>query len=250
MPDEEVGSQWKSLVFVCAGAVKASVKIATFWTNGTESRQSLGVRNLLDKTYATPADHHLWAAEDWRYPGSFGAYLQPVWGIVDTSFKGPKGYVFTRAPSFYLPYASSWDLDDNGPDALAGPVAPYAVLRHVLKSAFKTFSSRKFNLPRYSGSDNAVLQNKWRNFSSNSDVESIIRLVWMDIMASIVVGINRYPPQLATMYDRRVTYEWRYAVPAILFLRLMDAAAYYGVSFGRLRLEANTKLETAVEQHQ
>lgn len=218
VPYEEVGSQWKSSVFVCPVAVKALIKTATFRVNGTESRQSLGVRSVLDKTYATPADHPLWAAEDWRYPGSFGSYLQPVWGIVDTSFEGTKGYNVTRAPSFYLPYAGSWVLKDTGPDALAGTVAPYAVLRYVLKSAFKKFSGLKSNLPRYSGSDNAVLQNKWRNFSSNSDVESIIRLIWTDMMASIVVGTNRNPPQLATVFDRRVTYDWRYAVPAILFL--------------------------------
>lgn len=218
LPYPEVGSRWKSSVLVCAGAVKASIKTIAFRINGTNSLESLQVQYIQDKTYDSALDYPLWAMEDWRYPGNWAAHLAPLWGIVESAYEGTKGYNFTRAPSIYLPNVDSLPQGLTGtyPDILAGATAPYTVLRDVLQNAFRENSAAKY--PRYSGSDTAGLRRKWHDLSSTSDFETIIRLVWTDVMSSITVGTNMRPSRLAAVYSRMVTYDWRYAVPAALFL--------------------------------
>ncbi|KAJ6439225.1 arylsulfotransferase protein [Purpureocillium lavendulum] len=238
---QEPGSKWKMPIYTCAGAVKATVKTVSFTTNGTVSLASLTVREVKDKQYKSPADYPLWAMEDWWHSGYEGAYAAPLWGIVDGSYQGTPGYNFSRAPSLYLPY-TYYDLTwkgNTGPlDMLAGPVAPYGILGQVLSDVFSDYALNK-NIPRYSGTDSGALRTKWRKLSQKpEDVETLLRLVWTDMMASATVGtvgttvggnksVRRSQETKATdgalsrrvtIFERSVTYDMRYAIPALLFL--------------------------------
>lgn len=242
---EEPGSRWKMPVYTCAGAVKASVKSVSFATNGTVSLESLSVRDVKEKQYKSPTDHPLWATEDWWFPGYEGAYAAPLWGIVNDSYEGTPGYNFTRAPSYYLPF-SYYDLTWKGMssplDMLAGPVAPYGIMGQVLTGIFSD-TSLNANIPRYSGVDTGALRTKWRALSRKpEDAEKLLRLVWTDMMASATVGtvgtsdtedattgqqsgqsvqpdaMAALFPRSVAVFERRVTYDMRYAIPALLFL--------------------------------
>ncbi|EFE31822.1 uncharacterized protein ARB_01421 [Trichophyton benhamiae CBS 112371] len=231
---KEAGSKWRKPIYTCAGAVKSSVKTVSFVMNGTASLESLSVKKIEDKKYSNPDDHPLWALEDWWHPGSEGAFTGPLWGIVDNSYKGTPGYNFTRAPSFYLPFSYySLTLSSfSGPlDNLAGATMPYGIMgKLLLNNFFDRFSDDYIS---YSGASNVGLGNKWRNLSKTADDASkLLRLIWTDIMASNTVGTNMRGsaslekratgdgPFTRTVraYERKVTYDLRFAIPAIFFL--------------------------------
>ncbi|EFR00032.1 hypothetical protein MGYG_03038 [Nannizzia gypsea CBS 118893] len=231
---KEAGSKWRKPIYICAGAVKSSVKTVSFVMNGTASLESLAVKNIKDKQYSNPDDHPLWALEDWWHPGSEGAFPGPLWGIVDDSYKETPGYNFTRAPSFYLPF-SYYTLtlsSFTGPrDNLAGVSMPYGIMGKLLTNDF--FSKFNDDYISYSGTSNVGLGNKWRNLSKTpDDASKLLRLIWTDIMTSNTVGTNMRGSALSgasvtgdgpftrtvRAYDRKVTYDLRFAIPAILFL--------------------------------
>ncbi|KAF2181144.1 hypothetical protein K469DRAFT_793113 [Zopfia rhizophila CBS 207.26] len=260
---QEAGSKWKTPIYVCAGAVKASIKTVSFATNGSASLESLVAREVKDKQYTDPADHPLWAIEDWWYPGSEGAHAAPLWGIVDGSYEGTAGYNFTRAPSLYLPYSYytlTWAADTGGPsDILAGPVAPYGILGQVLNNVF-TPALQALNFPRYRGTDSLVLQAKWSDLSRTQDgVQKLLCLVWTDIMASATVGTNSRgaTPRASaaesspaagstgsvTVYARRISYDMRYAIPAILLLAAWVMLLLVGFILGVIHRRLPTHLK-------
>ncbi|EGE00647.1 hypothetical protein TESG_07946 [Trichophyton tonsurans CBS 112818] len=231
---KEAGSKWRKSIYTCAGAVKSSVKTVSFVMNGTTSLESLSVKKIEDKKYSSPDDHPLWALEDWWHPGSEGAFTGPLWGIVENSYKGTPGYNFTQAPSFYLPF-SYYGLtlsSSTGPlDNLAGASMPYGVMGKLLLNNF--FSRFSDDYISYSGASNVGLGNKWRNLSKTADDASkLLRLIWTDVMASNTVGTNmRGSASLAKRatgdgpftrtvraYERKVTYDLRFAIPALFFL--------------------------------
>ncbi|EZF42907.1 hypothetical protein H112_03526 [Trichophyton rubrum D6] len=206
---------------------------ASFDNNGTLTVGNRTIKSAEDDLYCQD-DHPLWALEDWWHPGSEGAFTGPLWGIVDNSYKGTPGYNFTRAPSFYLPY-SYYSLtlsSSTGPlDNLAGASMPYGIMGKLLLNSF--FSRFSDDYISYSGASNVGLGNKWRNLSKTADDASkLLRLIWTDIMASNTVGTNMREstslekratgvgPFTRTVraYERKVTYDLRFAIPAIFFL--------------------------------
>lgn len=231
--EEETGSKWKLPLNVCAGSVKASIKSVSFAINGSDSATELGITKVRSKSYTDSASHPLWAFEDRRFPGYEGARMAPLWGLVDDSYEGTKGYNFSRRPDLYLPHTepiSTWG--SNAPrDSLAGTAAPLGVLSDLFSSAFNPYSERT---TQYRGSNNLVLRSKWSSLSSTSGgAELILRLVWTDIMASATVGTstrgipssfgdgeNRGNPGVVTIYQRKITYDMKYAIPAIILLAI------------------------------
>ncbi|KAM5492315.1 hypothetical protein McaMca56_007153 [Microsporum canis] len=233
---KEVGSKWSKPIYTCAAAAKSSVKTVSFVMNGTASLESLSVKKIEDKKYASPDNYPLWALEDWWHPGSEGAFAAPLWGIVDDSYENTPGYNFTRAPSFYLPYTYyTLTLSSiGGPrDNLAGASLPYGVIGKLLSNDF--FSRLNDDYVTYSGASNVALGNKWRELSNSAeDISKLLRLIWTDIMASNTVGTNMRGSVLmgdgttegavftrnVRVQERKVTYDLRFAIPAILFLAL------------------------------
>ncbi|KAJ6442664.1 hypothetical protein O9K51_03839 [Purpureocillium lavendulum] len=223
----EAGSKWKVRMYTCVGANKASIKTASFKMNGTATLDSMTIQSVRDKSYATESDYPLWAFEDWWHPGSEGAIRGPLWGIVDNAYAGTPGYNFSRAPHLYLPFArgtSGWDASD-GLDILAGVSVADDILTGVLENIFQPVSDFDDKLPRYAGSDNLILRKRWDTMSQTAPgAANILRLVWTDIMASAVVGTKQSQSSSAdstwpvTMYGRVISYDIRYAIPAMLLL--------------------------------
>lgn len=228
------GSKWNMPVHICAGAAKASVRTVSFSMNGT-TLASLAAHNAIPKHYDDPSEYPLWAVENWRYPSSEGARYTAFWGIVDPAYTGTPGYNFTRAPALYLPNTNRILSGSDGPlDILAGPVAPYGSLVQVLSEVFTSSDAR---IPRYSGEDNLAVHDKWDILSrkEKGGSEAILRLVWTDMMASATVGTNSgfkvnsssksslpgRSLRRVTVYKRKISYDVRYAIPAILFLTLL-----------------------------
>ncbi|KAK2764406.1 hypothetical protein FQN54_009100 [Arachnomyces sp. PD_36] len=229
---EEEGSKWNFPLNVCAGTVQASIKTVSFAINGSTSLADLEITKIEDKSYADEASHPLWAFEDRRFPGYEGARVAPLWGMVDDSYEGTEGYNFSRRPSFYLPHTetmTSWDFYDLKLDSLAGLAAPLGILSNLFSSVFDIYSH---STAQYRGADNLVLRSKWSSLSDSTDgSELILRLVWTDMMASATVGTNtrgvsspfgdgenRGSPGMVTIHQRRITYDMRYAIPAIFLL--------------------------------
>ena len=251
--EEEPGSKWKSSLYVCAGAVKASVKTVSFSMNASASLGNLVATGVKNKHYPDNSSYPLWAIEDWWYPGSEGAYAAPLWGIVDVAYEGTKGYNFTRAPTLYLPYSYgslTWESFAAPLDSLAGSVAPYGILSQVIHSIFHP-SFDVPRIPRYDGSDSLSLRARWASLSKSGEgIERLLRLVWTDMMASTSIGANVLnnalvsgvngggsgPSRLVTIYVQKVTYDMRYAVPALLLLVVWVSVILVALMIGSGRI--------------
>lgn len=261
---EEAGSTWEQPLYTCAGAVKASVKTVTFSINGTLTLENLVVKRAEERVYENKDDEPLWAMEDWWYPGCEGAYSAPLWGIVDDSFEGTPGYNFTRSPSFYLPGVLVLRDVTSPEDMLAAAQAPVATVRELFWVAFARSSGGIF--PTYNGDFVSSLMSRWKPLSDTTEgVVKILNLVWTDVMASATVGTNLQPSsmkrstfsnngQTIRAHSRHITYDIRYAIPALLTLLLWISLLLAGFvvcildrhPFWKLRSLLN---ETSVGRH-
>lgn len=263
---EEFGSKWEQPLYTCAGAVKASVKSVTFSMNKTLRLENLVVESVEDKSYRNKEDEPLWAMEDWWYPGSEGALSAPLWGIVDDSFDGTPGYNFTRSPSFYLPGISPIRGITTPEDMLAAAEAPAATLSNLFGGLSDFSGSSDGIFPAYNGELSFSLLSRWRSLSGTTEgVAKILKLIWTDVLASSTVGTNLQTSSMkrsafsnkertVTAYSRHITYDMRYAIPALLLLLLWVSLllAGFGVSilnrhpFRKLRTLLN---DTSVGRH-
>lgn len=252
---EEVGSEWEQPLYTCAGAVKASVKTVTFSMNGSLVLDNLAVKMVQDKVYDKEEDQPLWAMEDWWHPGSEGALTAPLWGIVDDSYDGTPGYNFTRSSALYLALNQGWTNVADPLDMLAAAQAPAAALQEVL-AGFDSFrSSSKTTFPAYSGEHSFSLMSKWRELSKTAEGSAkILRLVWTDILASGTVGTNLQKSsakrsvlaadeRTVNAYVRRLTYDMRYAIPAVILLVTWVSLLFIGFVAGFLNGHPFRKLK-------
>lgn len=144
--------------------------------------------------------------------------------------------------------AGSTSLDTIGylsivDNAVAGAKAPLATLTAIFPS--KSFNSEGNiqGLQDYSGSTNYLLYRKWRELLSSSNTTGkVVEYIWTDLMANMLVGAkstlspstsgkdlqrrddDTSPPTFAMRpaleYSIGISYDWRYAIPALLFLCL------------------------------
>jgi hypothetical protein len=227
---EEKDSKWEQPIYTCAAATKASIKTVTFSATGT-SLQDMTVKSVRAKRYSEQEFRPLWAMEDWWHPGSEGAIAAPLWGLVDDSSHGTPGYNFTRSDSFYLPGVLYLTNLEEPMDMLAAASAPNGALNTLFAFAFS--ASGVLQWPRYNGQHSVNMMSKWRSLSSSGDgIEKVLRLVWTDFMSSTTLGTNSrlVNPHLSRIlnalgqegvviaYTRRIRYDMRFAIPALLLL--------------------------------
>lgn len=234
--EEELGEKWRTPLNICAGAVKASIKKVTFMANGS-SFDNIYVTSVIPKDY-TSSQLPLWAMENFHSPLSIGATKSAIWGIVDPSLDATPGYNFTRSATFYLP--SAYPLYQNEPDPsqvysdnLAAAIAPFNTLDGVMKG---TLIENEYSpyMPSYRGTNNLALRSRWESLSGTADgAARVLALVWTDVFANIVVGTRSRAaemrpdgveyeavPGLVSVFERRVAYDVRFAVPAVLLAAL------------------------------
>ncbi|KAI9883072.1 MAG: hypothetical protein M1823_005164 [Watsoniomyces obsoletus] len=225
------GTNWSAPLFACATAVRASIKTVSFQIGGEPALSQLSVTNVKPKSYSNNASKPLWGVED---TGLFIRDVSPTWGIVDDRYEGAPALWTVRSEHLYLPAGSgfrkiaSWDANAGGDAAQAMLYATYA-------SATESSSTGGFPHPQYSGETSYPLFSKWQDLSRQaSSAHQIINIIWTDFMANYVVGTRGQVPSSSSaitedrrtegvqipvnVFTRRVRYDLRYAIPALIFL--------------------------------
>lgn len=235
---QEPGSKWKMPISTCAGAIKASIKTVSFSSNGSSSLEFVTATTAKDKSYGSAKDYPVWAYEDFdqymlssNTSGGSNASAVPLWGVVDGSYSGTPGYNFIQSPFFYLPQISLFAYGQSGApyDMSAAAAAPQGILEKVMEQVRSSGSG-----PGYTGSDSVAQFNKWSLLTQRTgNPESVLRLIWTDLMANAVIGTNRGPApttdghasgdlgqRSVVPYRRRIVYDMRYAIPALVALAM------------------------------
>lgn len=187
----------------------------TFSYNATSD--ILGVLNVeeLPKTEPTP----LWGMESagWNISDQ-----QPVWGIVPESQKKNPAIVTVQKDKFYIPAGSASLFGE-----ILGSLALPSVGITAARKMFDELTGRSSSLQdtgRYTGSTNYETYRRWVESTKSADQAwKMMHVIWADIMGNYVLGTNSIPEddQLPVIiWERRILYDLKYAIPAIIFLAI------------------------------
>lgn len=220
------GTNWTQPIFSCAAAVKASIKTVTFQLNGTAQVSNLVVRSVEDTSYNSTASMPIWAMEMPSPPRNI-SQLSPFWGPVSESDRDSADIATLQRPAFYLPAgASSIAGDLSSTDALAGAEAPFGAFGSLFTFGGDMFASGSSSMADYSGATSWPLFVKWNELGRSADTAGkIIEYIWTDLMANSVVSSKSTLPSAevatvarpATRFVLSTSYDWKYAVPALIF---------------------------------
>ncbi|GFF80913.1 hypothetical protein IFM62136_10413 [Aspergillus lentulus] len=219
-------SPWSIPLYICASAVKASLKTVSFHYNGT-GLDALSITSLSEKTYPSPP---LWAVED--LPDRTLEEVQPLWGILPENATSPPNPAINlstiASTSLYLPgYIDPTTTPFTGLAPV--PVSTGQNLPGVdfyTQSLYRALSiSRPAGQPfaDYTGWTSLALYAKWQNLSTTAaGAAKILDLVWTDFAANAMVGTRAVADQNqvrpVTVFERRIRYRLPYAVPGIVVL--------------------------------
>ncbi|KAL8713256.1 MAG: hypothetical protein Q9225_006816 [Loekoesia sp. 1 TL-2023] len=224
-------SVWNQSLYVCSSSVRASVKMVSFSSNGTESLENLRVRDVKDKEYADPSSAPLWAVER-TYRSIFET--SALWGPVAEKYIASPGLTTHRASKFFLPAISSQAVVSSS-DSLAASDVFVGALMSVYEEAMKPAISAS-SLADYSGLSNLALNLKWQTLSQAATTASqIINLIYTEVLATATVGtksadrstdippsaVRRAGPRVparVTVYRKQLRYNYLYGIPAALIL--------------------------------
>lgn len=254
----EAGSRWSSPLYSCASAVKASIKDVSFRLNGTDGLRSLTVDKVENMAYKDTSMAPLWGMEDTglRVPA-----ISPIWGLVSPDYEGYPNLSTIRKPEFFLPGYTGGGLQMDGfRDSSTFIAMENLPAAHFFRSALGgtyggwTYSESTPGIETtlaqldYSGHSSVALFQRWQNLSkSEAGMASIINLIWTDLAAPAVVGTKGTlgpgnagaKAEIVAMtvrpFVRGVTYDWRYAIPALILAALLLLLFLVGLVFSILR---------------
>lgn len=224
----EPKTSWTQKMIACASATRASIKTVEFTANGT-SLEDVRVLSVSSKVYHDEASMPLWAIE--RTNLSI-AKFSPLWGLIDNEYEDSEALYTRRKEHLWLP---AGQVSDSGQAMLIYDSTPAAAHVLALSAAYDIGNSLALGpgLADYSAENDFGLYIRWRDLSRSSETAGkIINLIWTDIMANLVVGTKlgpsssdkalegSSPPLVIRPYKRRVVYDLRYAIPAIILLAL------------------------------
>jgi hypothetical protein len=153
--------------------------------------------------------------------------VTPFWGLVSSEYVSSPSLYTIQKEFLYLPAGMGAFVGLSDGDGAAGAMAPAGALFEL----FNDINSRT-GFPDYSGKINYPLFLQWKRFSGNASIASTIpNLIWTDIMANSVLGAksqlsrNGAAPLASTLvattpFRHVITYDYRYAIPAFLFIML------------------------------
>ncbi|WEW58640.1 hypothetical protein PRK78_004108 [Emydomyces testavorans] len=227
-------------LYVCASAVRASVKTVDFRYNGTGGTFSnLEVLRIADKTYPDEGSKPLWASEH-----SFDKRMKfdPLWGLIDERFANMEGFYSLRAEKLWLatsPFLTTNFGETEGYDALAAVSGFNRRLGNL-------YGSLNVKARDYSGQFEYALFERFQQLSKNETTASQIpSLILNDGLAGGLVGTKTsistkyvswpasmavddpprgFPRAKVIKYKRVIRYDIRYAIPAFLVLAIYVAA--------------------------
>jgi hypothetical protein len=219
-------TNWSQPLYSCASTLKASIKLVSFQINGTASLSNLVVNSIEPVTYSSSSSTPIWAVEN---TGLDVADVAPFWGLVSSEYASSPSLYTIQNEFLYVPAGMGAVAGLSDGDGAAGAMAPAGAL-------FEPFNEINIggttDFPDYSGKINYPLFLQWKSFSSNASIVSAIpNLIWTDIMANSVLGAksqlsrNGTAPLASTLvsatpFHHVIQYDYRYAIPAFLFLML------------------------------
>jgi hypothetical protein len=217
-------TNWSQPLYSCASALKASVKLVSFQINGTASISNLVVNSIEPVTYSSSSSTPIWAVEN---TGLDVVDVAPFWGLVSSEYASSPSLYTIQNEFLYLPAGMGAFAGLSDGDGAAGAMAPAGALFEL----FNDINSGT-GFPDYSGKINYPLFLQWKSFSGNASIASTIpNLIWTDIMANSVLGAKSQLSRngtaslastlvATTPFRHIIQYDYRYAIPAFLFLML------------------------------
>jgi hypothetical protein len=226
--------RWSHPLYLCTTALKASIQTTRFRLNGTSALRNLEVLKVSPKVYKSEKDVPIWAME--KSSMQMGQ-VNPIWGLVSEEYADSEHLETIQAETFYLPGGPlyTFQQDMSSSDAVAGAKAPAKALALVWGATQAEYSATDNSdgttkLPSYSGETSGLLAWRWQELSRNASLASYIPgLIWTDIMANAVIGskglVSHGNSSNSTLfpvtdYTASVRFDFRYGIPAFLFLGL------------------------------
>jgi hypothetical protein len=228
------GSTWSQPMYVCASAVKATIKTVSFKYNGINDQlSSLSVEQVEDKTYPDTQSMPLWGVEN-----TGNAYytedMNLIWGLVSDEYENKPNVSTVRQPSLYLP---AWQSDLAASEGMLSeswenlPGSDFSV--GALGSAYLVGGSGLSSGPDYSGATNMAMWTRWQSLTNSSiTAAKIPNLIYTDYAAAVVVGTkgvlgpgNSAQENLValtvTPTVSKIKYHYLFAIPALVAALLL-----------------------------
>ncbi|KAL4983168.1 hypothetical protein BDW68DRAFT_194626 [Aspergillus falconensis] len=234
---------WSLPMYSCAMTVEATIRTVTFSFNTTDDLTGLTILNITDKTYASDAEHPLWAVENLGVDMD-PFWMRPLWGLV--SHEAAANYSTeqlktVQKPSLLLPRTSMFPRGTGGvtqdSQNLPGVQFPDSGMDAVSVMAYGSIG-----LMDYTGESNFALSRRWNTLSQSPEsMARVMNLVWTDYAANAVVGTKGSPrePQASssstilrrvTTYRTAVRYHLAYAVPAVIMLAILALTSFVALT--------------------
>ncbi|KAH8893095.1 hypothetical protein GQ53DRAFT_840793 [Thozetella sp. PMI_491] len=265
------GSSWTQKIYVCASAVKATVKTVSMSYNGTDVRfDSLNITSTKDKTYLDEKSMPLWGVENINNRLKL-TEMKLLWGILSDAYATKPNVSAVRQRSLYLPGFIDYRLRSENYRAYGNdgnlPGTDFSTAALMAAYSVSTSSLGSLSLGKlqdYTGVKNLALWKRWQNLSGDASTAALIpNLIFTDVAASSVVGTKgalgpgnagtpgAYPFISVTPVKERVRFNLPYGIPAflsalllLLIVSVALAAAIIGDhGYSRLRRQMQ---ETAV----
>ncbi|KIW68178.1 hypothetical protein PV04_04139 [Phialophora macrospora] len=237
-------------LYVCASAVRASVKTVSFRYNGTGGQfANLEALRVTDKVYPDEMSKPLWAAE---HSYDRAMRFDPLWGIVDNRYHTmgyEDGFYTLRAEKLWLP-TSPFLMQNFGESEGYDSLAAASGFTRRLGNLYGGLSD--LGGPDYTGQYDYTLLERYQRLSYNETVAAQIPSLRMtDGLAAGLVGTKtsisakyvawpaslavddtaRGVPQASVIeYRRIIRYDIRYAIPAFVVLALLLVALVWAAA--------------------
>ena len=236
----EGGSKWSAPLYVCASALKATIKTVTFVSAATApsvrpNLTALAVESITPKSYPDPASFPVWGIENSSY--LLGDAI-PLWGLVSPAYANVSADLMTlRQPSIYLPgYTGAEEFTNRYMRMnLPGAQFPFAAMQAIPYGLGGMGSQEaNFGINDYTGVASMPLLQRWRELSKTAETaKQIVDLIWTDISTSAVAGSKgvlgrgnggvdgaQIRVEVAPV-RRRIKYRLPFAVPAFLLAAVL-----------------------------
>lgn len=221
-------STWTQRMFACASATRARMQRVEFASNGT---MDLAALRIARSDIATPV---LWGMEK---SDILLSDVDLLWGRVPDAHERAASLWTTRSDVFYVPAGATdiWGVTTGG---MAGvlPAMAWTTLENPLSQV------------DYSGVTNFALLRKFQSMLLRDPLggaAQIKNLMWTDLMANNVMGSDSRTSLLVGENVPSVSYDLRYAIPALLLI-LLWLPSVIGAAFVLLTGALNADFVPAV----
>ncbi|KAF9468303.1 hypothetical protein BDZ94DRAFT_778312 [Collybia nuda] len=217
-----LNSTWSQTLHVCASATRASIQTVNFSTNTSKEFSDLQIARVASNKSV------LWAVE--KTSLKIGD-VDLFWGHVADKYESDSSLWTVRSPSLYVPAGSAdiWGITVSG--------QPSTIPAIAWSKVYETVSDLN-----YDGKNNYALLNKWQSLLAK-DPElghaQIHNLIWTDIFANNLVGMETHSTLVVQNLEPSVTYDLRYGIPLLVLLVIWVPSlvvSIYLLLFGSLKV--------------